>query len=140
MTAPRAALTSTPALGADIAAYSTDPLDIDPYFASASGPQSVAEAVVAAIHLTNGTLWWAADRGVDVREFLHGTTSTEDMQLAIESECLRDERVERADVSITRLGRDAQVRIVLHLRNAPTAVSLTLTVSEVNEAIAIGAP
>lgn len=139
MTAPRAALTPSPALGEDIAASSTDPLDIDPYFESALGPRAAAEAVVAALHLENGTLWWAADRGVDVRSFLHGGLQPEDVQLAIESECLKDERVDSADVTVTVLGRDAQIRILLHLRTDLSTVALTLTISEVNEAISISA-
>lgn len=137
MTAPRAALTPSPALGEDIASDSGDVLDIDPYFGTAAGPRAAAEAIVAALHLENGTLWWAADRGVDVRSFLHSTTAAEDIELAIQSECLKDERVEDADVEVTMFGRDAQIKILLTFRTDPATVSLTLTVSEVHEAIAI---
>lgn len=137
MTAPRAALTPSPALGEDIAASAADPLDIDPFFESAPGPLAAAQAVLAALHLENGTLWWAADRGVDVRSFLHGSARPEDLELIVESECLKDERVESADVTVTVLGKDAQIKILLAFRTDPATVSLTLTISEVNEAITV---
>lgn len=121
------------ALGVDIAALSTDPLDIDPYFRLASGPRAVAEAVAASLSHEPGILWWSPDRGTDLRGMLHRDFSASGIAAAVEAEALKDERVVGASATASSLG-PGQIRVELELElrgGDSSTVELTLNVDEV---------
>lgn len=124
------------ALGRDIAAYAADPEDIDPFFSLASGPRAAAEAIVAALAHEPNTLWWAIDRGTSLRAFLHRTVTPPAIAAAVESECLKDERVADATVTASVLGNEVRLQIELQLKTTET-VQFTLNVDDASSALAL---
>ena len=125
------------ALGRDFAARTTDVDDLDPYFSAASGPRAAVEAVAAALSHEPGTLWWAPERGTSLRAFLHRPFDAEEIRLAVETECLKEERVADARATVEQFGGDLHVRVELTLHELASAVTLTLDVSDVATAIAV---
>lgn len=121
------------ALGVDVAALSTDPLDVDPYFRLINGGRAVAEAVAAALSHEPGVLWWSPDRGTDLRGMLHRDFSAANVEGAVEAEALKDERVVGAEATATSLGPgQLRVELELELRSGDSeTVQLTLNVDDV---------
>lgn len=133
MAVTKASQTSTPALGRTFGCLGPGAEDIDPYFPLVDGARAAAEAVAASLQHEPGVLWWAPDRGTNLRGFLHRPFEAEEIQVQVEAEAVKDERVAAAPTLATADGAALTVAIELSLNTQASAVQLTLTVSDAGE-------
>jgi hypothetical protein len=119
------------ALGIDI----TGVEDVDPFLTLAEGPRAAAEAAMVSLLHAPGTLWWAPDRGYDLRQHLNSFASPERVQRAVLSQVEQGERVESAQCSVTVLGNEMQIEVSLILTEDGGAVQFTLTINELGEVL-----
>lgn len=78
-------------------------IDIDPYFKVVSGSTAVLHAIVKRLVTPQGGLIDDEDYGYDLRALVHGSTSRAELNSAIgeiEAQCLQDERVSDATVTL----------------------------------------
>lgn len=112
--------------------------DLDPNFATISGPRVVLEAVARRLITPRGSM---LDReyGYDLRGLLQATLTTADtarIQAEIEAECLKDERVDTADVTVQLPLATGEMVITIQLslsqQVSPFTLVFTLTADGVN--------
>lgn len=116
------------ALGTDIGGVE----DFDAFISYATSPgQAAGEAIMCSLLHGPGVLWWAPHRGTDIRAYLHRDASEEEIRIAIEAEVAKEERVESAVVTVTKLGSEVTIQIDPTLTNDPAKVTLTLQVDAV---------
>jgi hypothetical protein len=93
-----------------------------------TGPIVVAQAVARRLQTPRGGLWYDPNYGTDMRQFVNGHATAFQIATAIESEALKDERVERASAEVA-ITQDRVVAVVtLQLADGP--FTLTVTASE----------
>ena len=109
--------------GSDISCVS----DLDPNLTVVSGPLGVIQAVVRRLQTPRGFLWYDKNYGTDLRAFLNGKPSKFRIAQAIESEALKEERVQRADATVT-ITTDA-ITVELALTLAEGTFDLTISVT-----------
>lgn len=105
-------------LGYDLSCVS----DIDPTGRSVSARRTLAEAIVRRLTTPRGRLIDDANYGFDLTQFLNDDVSPVDLaelKAAAESECLKDERVIAADVSLQLTGNVLVVTILVQDANGP---------------------
>lgn len=119
------------ALGIDIAGVD----DVDSFLTLADGPQAAGEAAMTALLHESGILWWAPDRGYDLRQHLNSFATPERVQRAVVSQVEQGERVESAECSVTILGNEMQIEVAIILTEEDGAVEFTLTINEVGEVL-----
>ncbi len=115
------------ALGTDIGGVD----DFDSLLSYVSRPQAAGEAVMCSLLHSPGVLWWSPERGMNLLDFLHRDASAEEIQVAVDSEIAKEERVDSAVVSVNKLGSEVQIRIELTLTQDEGKVTLTLAVDKV---------
>lgn len=120
------------ALGLDIGGVD----DFDLFISYVSPAQAAGEAIMCSLLHPPGTLWWAPDRGLDIRSFLHKPFDAATIEIAVQSEVEKDERVDSATVVATQLGDELQLRINVTLTGDEGAVTLTLAVNAVGDVLA----
>lgn len=91
--------------------------DIDFNLSAVSGRTCLAEAIARRLQTPRGGLWYDADYGTDLRQFINSPAlNLRAVSAAAYAEILKDERVESAQVTTTMPG-------------GPSATTLTVTVS-----------
>lgn len=109
-------------------------LDLDPYGALVSGQEAVAQSGGRMLTCPQGQLITDRERGYDVRDLLlrAGTSATDQVAISLmEAECLRDERVDEASVTITREEEtDGEVTVQVDLETGDGPFSLVFTLSD----------
>lgn len=88
--------------------------DIDPNFALVSGQKVLAQALARRLITPRGTLLEDPEYGFDLRAFLNDTHSAFRVESGIESELLKDERVD--DVSATTTYDELSGRLTVEAR------------------------
>ena len=74
--------------------------DIDPNLTAVSGQTCLIQALVRRIISARGSMFYDEDYGSDVRKFLSVPVRTGVVAQTIETECLKDERVEDAAATV----------------------------------------
>lgn len=119
-------------LGIDI--YGVE--DINPYLNTVDPAKAVAQAVARSLLHAQGRLWWARDRGFDLRQQLHRfLDGLETIQLGVEQEIAKEERVKSFVVTVSRQTSHVDVVIDLKLTQNQGDVTLTLSVNLVDGAL-----
>lgn len=101
---------TTTNLGLDIA--TTDDGDLDPMFTEVSGPLLVAQDLRAELTTREGTLFYDAEYGFDVRALVAARVTPDrraELTARVEAVCLRDDRVAVVEISVTSPTRDSLV-------------------------------
>ncbi len=120
------------ALGVDIWGVE----DISPFLNLVDPQKAVAQAVARSLLHAIGRLWWAVGRGFDLRQQLHRfLDSLETLQLGIQQEIDKEERVQSSTVTLTKQSSQVDAVINLILTQDETAVTLTLKISLVDGAL-----
>lgn len=99
----------------------------------ASGKTNLANSIARRLQTERGTLAYAPDEGLDVRDLLsEGVTQANlvTWQAAITRECEKDERVEGADVTITPNDTGDEATIEIALESTEGDVTLVLSVDK----------
>lgn len=120
------------ALGLDIGGVD----DFDAFLSYTTPAQAAGERVMCSLLHAPGTLWWAPDRGTDIRQFLHRDASSDEIQIAVAAEAEKEETVESAIVVATKFGDELQLRVELTLTQDEGRVTLTLAVNQVGDVLA----
>jgi hypothetical protein len=139
-----AAFVSPTDYGRDVSTFLTNPieetLDLDPNFTLITGTQAVAEAVSRRLVTPRGALAYDPDFGTDLRDWLEqdveesGTAFA--IASAIESECLKDERVSSAEAEATydSEARRFDTRVAIELVSGQV-FRLTLSIDAVTASV-----
>lgn len=121
--------------GTDIATIAPDgSIDLDPYFRVVSGSTVVSHAIVKRLVTPPGGLLDDEDYGYDLRALVHGSTSKPELDSAvaeIEAQCLADERVSDATITLSASGGVLTCRVQVVLVDGQT-LRLVLAVSAVS--------
>lgn len=111
--------------------------DLSPTLGLVSGRKCLAQAILRRLSTQRGKLERHPTYGLDLPSYLNDTLSPETLlglQQGIKAQCLEDERVSRADVSVEDLpGRRLRVRI--DLTDGAGPFRLTLSVSSLSVAL-----
>ncbi len=109
--------------------------DLDPYFHRVTGNTAVAHSVLRRLVTRRKTLSWALGVGFDVREMVNeGFDARSQAPLLmiaahVRTECLGDERVRAADVTVTYDSSTRRLRIEAALVTADGPFRLVIEVS-----------
>lgn len=120
-----------PDFGNDFAGY----LDIDAAFSTVSGWRSVAHAIARRLTTPTGGLIGKPSYGYDVRILLNAPLNKAFAERKIQEQCLAEERVQAASVSITLNRATQQIDIDIKIRTADGPFSMTIDVSQVTTQI-----
>lgn len=113
--------------------------DITPDCAHASGGAVVAHEIVRALQTPRGSLPWAPDRGLDLRQFVGSAVRVTQIEADIEAEVLADDRVEAASVTVEHLtGGDLDITIKAEGDDGPFP-DIVLSVTEMTVQLLSGA-
>ena len=114
--------------------------DCDQFLSLAKPGRSAAEACARALTHDNGILWWAPDRGHNLYQYLHTDVNTLNLEQAVKTECELDERVDTANVTVTRDDATESVTISVELEftEDEANVTFTLTVGEFKTLFQLG--
>lgn len=126
-------------LGTDI--NTPDAADLDPYFSTVSGWRCLAQALGRRLVTPRGSLIDDPAYGYDLRSRLADVITTADLaQLGgiVKREFEADERVERADVTVTYTA--SALRVVSRITTATGTMRLVLAVSSVTTDILAAEP
>lgn len=126
-------------LGTDI--NTPDAADLDPYFSTVSGWRCLAQALGRRLVTPRGSLLDDPAYGYDLRSRLADVITTADLaQLGgiVKREFEADERVERADVTVTYTA--SALRVVSRITTATGTMRLVLAVSSVTTDILAAEP
>lgn len=126
-------------LGTDI--NTPDAADLDPYFSTVSGWRCLAQALGRRLVTPRGSLIDDPAYGYDLRSRLADVITTADLaQLGgiVKREFEADERVERADVTVTYTA--SALRVVSQITTATGTMRLVLAVSSVTTDILAAEP
>lgn len=111
-------------------------LDLDPYFRKITGPSVVLYAVGRRFVTPRGSLWWAPNEGLDIRQWVLEGVRLQDLptyEQLIVTEAERDQRVLSADARLSFA--DDTLTVHLSLRLATGTFSLVLRVSAVSASL-----
>ncbi len=110
--------------------------DLDARCSTVTGRRLLAEAIARRLSTPRGRLIKHPDYGTDLTEYINDDIGPGDlaaMQSAIVAECLKDERVQDVDVSITApVGGVGEYLIELSIDDGDGPFDLTLSVGEVS--------
>ena len=126
-------------LGTDI--NTPDAADLDPYFSTVSGWRCLAQALGRRLVTPRGSLIDDPASGYDLRSRLADVITTADLALLggiVKREFEADERVERADVTVTYTA--SALRVVSQITTATGTMRLVLAVSSVTTDILAAEP
>jgi len=85
-------------LGDDLSGHD----DLDASLAPATGRRALAQAIARRLSTRRGGLFYAPHYGYDLKRFIGTTVQPAIIQAGAEAECLKDERVFDARVTVTR--------------------------------------
>ena len=109
--------------------------DIDPTGRLVNGPLAVAQAIARRLITTRGTLFYDPEYGFNLRDFLNETVEEGQtifqIESGIETECLKDERVESADAAAEYIESASRLRVTARLVLAEGPFELVLIVDAV---------
>lgn len=104
--------------------------DITPELASVNGYTALGQSVARRFITPPGGLFYDSDYGYDVLGLIDATVAAVPAG-RIESEAMKDERVDGADATVTIAGRTLSVPLTLYPDEGP-AFPLTLAISDVS--------
>lgn len=115
------------ALGTDFSCVD----DLDANLSSVSGRKCLAQAVARRLTTPTGGLFYAPDYGDDIRRYLHTNGPAETrVAAAVQGEAEKDERVDRADVTVALADGGTSLGIDVRLDDGDGPFDLTLNVSD----------
>jgi len=112
--------------------------DLDPSFATMSGPRVLGEAIARRISTPRGALHYAPNYGTDVRSYLNDAVTPAKLaqwQREIQAECQKDERVRSAAVSLSFQAQSQTMRITIGIETADGPFTLVLSATAVSVAV-----
>jgi len=105
--------------------------DLDANLSPVSGGLCLTEAVVRRLSTPRGALFYDADYGTDVRQYLNSAGLSEfAVAAAVESESLKDERVESAAATVTINAADKSLTVDLRIDTDDGPFVLTISVDD----------
>lgn len=114
--------------------------DIDPSWSTVTGLRALAHAIARRLTTPAGGLIGDPDYGFDLRGQLNSVVNPAFLEARIADECLKDERIDDASVSVTFDGATQTMTVVITLTPSDAdSFPLTLNVSQVSVALLIGA-
>lgn len=115
---------------ADLGSDFSGILDVDPALTVVSGTRCLAEALARRLTTPAGRLLGDPDYGHDIRQYINAAIiNTTRIELAIENECLKDERVEGIEASVTfdKLTQTLTAEILVTVSDDEFAFTLNVT-------------
>ena len=115
--------------GTDLSAVS----DLEVTMREVSGRELLAQAIARRLQTPRGGgLFYDADYGYDVRQFVSGSTLPEGtIEAAIENEILKDERVADVQVDVRYFTANKNLKIYVAINDGDGPFDLVLDVSDV---------
>jgi len=120
--------------GTDLAAVP----DLDPAMPAVTGRLVLVEAIARRFSTPRGGLFYDADYGLDLREYLNEGFTTTDLyalRAEVETEARKDERVVSASARLRIDHATATLTVSLELRDGAGPFSLVLAVDAVTVAV-----
>lgn len=114
------------ALGVDIAGVE----DVSPFLELSTGPKAAGEAALSSLLHSPGVLWWAPDRGYNVRQHLNAAVTVERVQRNVRTQVEAGERVESAEVVAEVFAGELRIDVKLTLTEEDGDVEFTLTIDQ----------
>lgn len=106
--------------------------DLEDDMAEVEGPVVVAQAIYRRLYTPRGALWQDPDYGLDLHDYLSRRMSAAEIAAIpgdVVKEILKDERVERATVKITKQTFEA-LEIMINAEAGGGSFSLTISVTQ----------
>lgn len=116
-------------------------VDLDAAFAVVSGRTARNQRLARLLTTPRGSLPYAPNRGVDVREWLNDTSTPKQLQArraAVQAELEADEEVDSATVTLSYDGNTGALGVVAQLTDATQTSTLTLAITATSVAILSG--
>lgn len=100
---------------------------------SATGLRRVSQRLAAMLETQRGSMWWAPERGTDLRQFINAQVddSLSEIANAAALECEKSSKVDRAEATATSLSSGA-VEITIKCQAADGPFDLTVLVTELS--------
>lgn len=105
--------------------------DLDPSFAMVSGRRGLAQEIANRLISPRGSYLPDPEYGFDVRAFLNESIGIGEIfriESGVESEALKDERVDDADATVTYIESSASLRIELRLVDGQGPFDLVISI------------
>lgn len=107
--------------------------DVDLFLSSTDERTSAAEAAARVLLHGPGKLWWAPDKGHDVRQYVHSTGDAARIKANVQSAVESDERIGSADVDVVVFGKELLITVKLVLISSNTPTTLTVRIDELGK-------
>lgn len=121
---------------ADLGSDFSGILDLDPALTVVTGFRCLAEALARRLTTAAGTLLGDPDYGHDIRQYINAAiVDTTKIALAIETECLKDERVAGVTVTVTFNPSTQELAASIEVETSDDEFEFTLNVTETSAAI-----
>lgn len=105
-------------------------LDLSPDLRTVNGREALIEALARRLTTPRGGLWYDPSYGHDVRQYVNAPDPQPGLiESQVSAECLKDERVLDAEVTVLSLGED--LRISVEITDGRGPFTLTLKVTQV---------
>jgi hypothetical protein len=103
-------------------------LDVSPELREVHGREGLIEAIARRLTTPRGTLFYDRNYGHDVRQYVNAPIPQPGLiESQVSGECLKDERVIDADVTVLNVGEE--LRLAVLITDADGPFELTLVVS-----------
>lgn len=119
-------------LGSDIGGV----LDIDPTLSVVTGRKALVQAVARRCTTPNGQLLWTVAYGYDLRGEVGAIVDRATVESNIRTQCLLEEEVEDAEVTVTLNAATKELRAVVRLTDSEGPFTFTI-VSQVDLTIQV---
>lgn len=106
--------------------------DLEDDMAEVEGPALVAQAIYRRLYTPRGALWQDPDYGLDLRDYLSRRMTAAEIAAIpgdVVKEILKDERVERATVKLTKQTLEV-LEIMVNVEAGTGPFSLTISVTQ----------
>ena len=102
--------------------------DIKPHMPTVSGRLGLVQALARRLQTPRGKAPWWPNYGTDVQQFLLAKVRPSVIAAAVKAECLKDERVESIDLTVTVDGNS--MRLDIQVTDAAGPFTFTLSITE----------
>lgn len=101
--------------------------DIKPHLPTASGRLALAQALARRLQTPRGKAPWWPNYGTDVQQFVLAKVRPSIISAAVRAECLKDERVESVDLTVSVDGNATRLDIQVTDAEGPFTFTLSIT-------------
>ena len=130
-------ITTSVDYGSDVSTFAGPLLDLDPTFTVITGPRVVAERVARRLTTPRGGLFYDANYGMDIRDFLNAgvTNQLSAIQELCNQEALKEETVQASNCTVTYVAATSTMTIAYRLQLASGPFQFTLSVSQLTASV-----